>query len=103
MWKATLLPLARPFARIPRLPGVHRDFWLAKQAALGAMNFMLAATAAGLATCPMEGFADRAVARALRLPRAVLPVIVVPVGYSDTPDQRKTRLPLENLVHHDRW
>jgi len=38
---------------------VHRRYWLAKQAGLSAMSFMLAATAAGLATCPMEGFSDR--------------------------------------------
>jgi len=102
-WKAGLLPLARPFKRIPRLPGVDRDYWLAKQAALCAMNFMLAATAAGLATCPMEGFAERAVSRVLRLPRRALPVLVMPVGYGDAPAARKTRLPTERLVHRERW
>ena len=67
------------------------------------MNFMIAAEAAGLATCPMEGFDERRVQKALGIPRHYLPILVTPVGYSAEGDPAKTRLPLEHLVHRDRW
>lgn len=102
-WKAALLPLVRYVAPVPSLPAVRRRYWLAKQAALAAMNFMLAATAAGLATCPMEGFDERRLSRLLKLPRSILPIIVVPVGYAADNHAIKTRLPMEHLVHRETW
>jgi nitroreductase len=106
LWKS-MLPLARLGVPIPNIPAVHRRYWLAKQVALSAMSFMLAATAADLATCPMEGFDETRVRRLLGIPRAIVPVLVVPVGYPAEgfgPDQiTKTRLPLNDLVHHNGW
>jgi len=102
-WKATLPPLAGWFTPVPSIPAVRRRYWLAKQAALCAMSFMLAAEAAGLATCPMEGFDERRVRRVLGMPRRYLPIIVTPVGYAADGEQTKTRLPLEQLVHWERW
>lgn len=103
LWKATLPPLVRYVAPVPSLPAVNRRYWLAKQAALAAMNFMLAATAAGLATCPMEGFDELRVSRLLKLPAAVLPILVVPVGYAADDQAIKTRLPADRLVHREAW
>ncbi len=103
LWKASLPPLLAPFTPIPSIPAVHRRYWLAKQAALCAMNLMLAATAAGLATCPMEGFDERRVRRTLGLPRRVIPILVVPVGYAASDDATKSRLSPERLVHWQRW
>lgn len=96
LWKATVLPIVRLFAPVPDLPAVRRREWLMRQTMLSAMTFMLAATAAGLHTCPMEGFDQRRVVRALRLPRSLLVTLVVPVGYSRDGDERSTRLPLES-------
>jgi len=103
LWKAALPPVAGWFTPMPSIPAVKRRYWLAKQAALSAMNFMLAAEAAGLATCPMEGFDERRVRRVLGIPRRHLPIIITPVGYAADTDQTKTRLPLNELVHHERW
>jgi nitroreductase len=103
LWKATLPPLARWFRGVPSIPAVHRRYWLAKQAGLAAMNFMLAAEAQGVATCPMEGFDPRRVRQALNMPRTVEPMIVVAAGYPADEPGSKTRLPIEELVHHERW
>ena len=103
LWKAAL---ARPmswFTAIPTFPAVHRRFWLAKQVGLSAMNFMLAAHAAGLGSCPMEGFDTRRVGRVLGTPRHMEPMLVVPVGYTAKTDLIKTRLPLSQLVHREQW
>ncbi len=103
LWKATLAPPARWLTPIPSMPAVHRRYWLAKQVGLSAMNFMLAAHSAGLATCPMEGFDSLRVGRVLGLPRGMEPMLVVPVGYADTDGMKKTRLPLSALVHREQW
>jgi nitroreductase len=97
-WKATLIPLARVCIPIPQMMAVHKRFWLAKQAMLCAMNFMLAAEAAGLGTVPMEGFDTGRLRRALDLPRSWEPILVVPVGYAKTGPAKKTRLPLESVM-----
>lgn len=103
LWKAAAGAVAGRFVPVPSVPAVHTDYWLAKQVSLSAMAFLLAAEAAGLATCPMEGFGERAVRRALGIPRRHAVVLVVPVGYADTAGLTKTRLPLAGRVHRDRW
>ncbi len=103
LWKATLAPLMGCFTSVPGMPAVHRRYWLAKQVGLSAMNFMLAAHAAGLASCPMEGFDTRRVGRVLGLPGGMEAMLVVPVGYAVETERVKTRLPLASLVHEERW
>lgn len=103
LWKATLLPIVRLFKPIPELPAVHPRFWLAKQTSLAAMNLMLAAEAAGLATLPMEGFDERRVRRVLGMPRSQVVTLVIPIGYPTDEARRKTRLPTAMVMHRDRW
>ena len=98
LWKATLIPVARVFVPIPQMMAVHKRFWLAKQAMLCAMNFMLAAEAAGLGTVPMEGFDAGRLRRVLDLPHSWEPILVVPVGYAKPGPAKKTRLPLERVM-----
>ena len=49
----------------------------------------------GLVTCPMEGFCEHAVRRALGIPSSQAVVLVVTVGYADNSALKKTRLPLD--------
>ncbi len=51
----------------------------------------------------MKGFYPRRFANVLRLPPEHEPILVVHLGYTATPDLRKTRLPLDHLLHYDRW
>lgn len=103
LWKAVVAAIAQRFLPIPKIQAVHKSFWLAKQVSLSAMVFLLAAEAAGLATCPMEGFGEHAVRRVLGIPSSQTVVLIVPVGYADTSASNKTRLPLEGRLHRDRW
>jgi nitroreductase len=99
LWKALLLPIVRIFRPIPDLPAVHKRLWLAKQTMLCAMNFMLAAEAAGLNTLPMEGFDTARVRRALNLPASWEPMLVVPLGHAIPGSHPpKTRLPLDRIT-----
>jgi nitroreductase len=88
---------------IPKFPGVHINYWLGKQVGIAAMNFMLAAHAAGLSTCPMEGFSERAVRRVLKIPASHAVILVIPVGYAARTNATKTRLPLDGQLHWNGW
>lgn len=103
LWKAVFEAVAGRFITIPSIQAVHKTFWLAKQVSLSAMVFMLAAEVAGLATCPMEGFGEQAVRRALGIPSSQRVVLVVAVGYADNSALTKTRLPLAERVHREQW
>jgi len=99
LWKAALVPLVRLFRPIPDLPAVNKRYWLGKQTMLCAMNFLLAAEAAGLNTLPMEGFDTARVSHALGLPRSWEPMLVVCLGHAAPGSQPpKTRLPLERIT-----
>lgn len=101
--KGAYVRAARPFKPVPDVPAAAMRFWLTKQVMLSAMNFMLAATAAGLGTVPMEGFDESRVKRVCGIPaRHVVPV-VIPVGVPADGELKKTRLPLDELVHRNRW
>jgi len=104
LWKATLLPVVRLFRPIPSLPAVHARFWATKQVMLAAMNLMLAASSAGLATLPMEGFDEGRVRRVLGIPRSQVVPVVIALGYAVEGEKLiKSRLPLEKVVHRERW
>ena len=57
------------------------EAWAVKNTMLAAQTLLLAATAAGLSSCPMEGFDGRRVRRALRIPRRYSIPLVVAVGH----------------------
>ena len=103
LWKLLLVPIVRAVRPLPSLPAVQRRFWLAKQTMLCAMNLMLAAEAAGLATVPMEGFDEGRVRKALGIPRSQVVSVVIAVGYPLARAGTKTRLPLDRILHHENW
>jgi len=98
------LPLGiKYFKPFPSIPAVQKRYWLTKQVMLSAMVFMLAAQAAGLATVPMEGFDERRVRRALNIPHSHIVPVVIPIGYADNRDLKKSRLPLAKMIHWNGW
>lgn len=103
LWKATLPPFARYMKPVPRIPAVHKEYWLTKQTMLAAMLFMLAAEAAGVATVPMEGFDESRVKKAMGIPPSFVVPLVVPVGYAVEGKLKKTRLPVERFIHVNGW
>lgn len=78
VWPAlTLLPLH------PR--GLRH--WCARSAIYAAQTLLLAATARGIASCPMEGFHPLKVASVLGLPRGSVVPLVIALGHA-TPNAR---------------
>jgi nitroreductase len=103
LWKFFAETIVGRFIPIPKLQAIHKDYWLAKQASVAAQTFMLAAHVAGLSTCPMEGFSERAVQEVLNIPSSQAVILVIPIGYADNSKQTKTRLSLSELVHQNSW
>jgi nitroreductase/FMN reductase [NAD(P)H] len=85
----------------------HLDHFMnaAVDAALIMMNFIRAATAAGLGTCPISAVRNRPgeVSRVLELPAWVFPVAGLCVGYPAEVGRISARLPLAVTVHTDRY
>jgi nitroreductase len=75
----TALGFFRPMPREPLGRGDLR-LWAAKSTALACENFMLAASAHGFDTCPMEGLDSKRVKRILGLPRSSVVVMAISVG-----------------------
>jgi nitroreductase len=101
--KAVAAPILGWVTPTPSIPAVFKRYWLTKQTMLCAMTLMLAAEAAGLATLPMEGFDERRVRRALAIPRSQIVPVVIAVGYGAEAQLKKSRLPVERVVHREGW
>lgn len=100
--------LAAASAVLPGLPTISSpEAWAFKGASLAAMTWMYAATAAGLASHPMEGFDAAAVRRACRIPDRYAIPMVVATGYpaADAAERRgatpSPRLPLGSMFKRD--
>ena len=80
MWcRAWFKPMMRgPFGRHAQA------LWAVKTAALACENLMLALTAHGVDSCPMEGFDEPRVKRLLGLPRAAEIVMIIAAGRGAT-------------------
>jgi nitroreductase len=83
--KSILFPIVGLFRPVPRGPFSTPALkaTLSKTVALACENFMLAITAQGFSTCPMEGFDERRVKKILGLGGASAVVMVISVGKED--------------------
>ena len=89
-------------------PGYDNFVWFlsgAIDAMLAAQNICLAAESEGLGVCFLGTTiynADR-IAEVMRLPGGVLPVTTVTLGWPEEMPPRTDRLPLEGVVHRERY
>ena len=85
----------------------HLDHFMnaAVDAGIVMMNFISAAEAAGLGTCPISAIRNAidTVGRELELPEGVFPVAGLCVGYPAASGHISPRLPLDVTVHTDRY
>ncbi len=85
----------------------HLDHFMnaAVDAGLVMMNFIRAAEAAGLGTCPISAVRNRAdmVSGVLELPQGVFPVAGLCAGYPAEAGRMTPRLSLNVTVHEDRY
>jgi nitroreductase len=64
----------------------QRLVWAQKQVYIALSNAINGAKELGFDSCPMEGFVPKDFSKILKLPKHIVPTVVVPVGYAnDTP------------------
>ncbi len=80
--KAAFVGTTGFFRPIPRVPASkkERELWSVKTTALACENLMLAFSAAGFDTCPMEGMDEVRVRKLLAIPRSSRIVMVIGAG-----------------------
>jgi nitroreductase len=97
---SALTGLIRP---MPRGPYSRRDLQevAIKSSALACENFVLAMAAQGFATCMMEGFDERRVAKLLGLSASTRVVMVISAGVEGEKGTwgPRFRLPADRVVH----
>ena len=76
-----------------------KNLYAIQDSAAAAQNIMLAACGYGLGTCWVGAFDETMVIEALELPRGVLPVVIIPVGYPAEENKAPARRPVEEIVH----
>ncbi len=81
--------------------GIH--FYSIVDGAFAAMLILLGVVDEGLGCCFVGAFDDDQVSRVLNLPETVRPIGILPIGYPAEPAEKYRRLPLERIVHKDRW
>lgn len=75
--------------------------WLAVDCSLWAMNFLLAAEAAGWNTVPMGGYQPAALRELLAIPPRYLDIMLIAIGKGSKPGNRTLRRPAEALTGWD--
>lgn len=72
--------------------------WAQKQVYLAGMQLMLVAAEKGIDSCPMEGFDPAKVSEVLGLPKELVPTLIVPLGYRNMEEPKKSRFVFEAVV-----
>jgi nitroreductase len=67
------------------------------------LTILLALHAKGLGSCWVGAFDENKASSALELPETIRPVAILPIGHPAEKKNPPKRLPLEKLVHHERW
>ncbi len=71
--------------------------------AAATQNLLLAAHALGLGACWVGAFYEREVSEALKVPKGVRPVAILPIGHPAESPSPRPRRPLSEIVHYDRF
>jgi len=94
-------------ANVPRTAAHYgsrgANLYVIQDTAAATQNILLAATAMGLATCWVGAFDERRVWEILELPDEVRPLAIIPVGKSRRTPAMPPRIPLERVVHYEKW
>ncbi len=103
--KRIAVPLRRLFAPTPGLVTSKAEAaqYVRSQTMLAAATFMIAASAAGLGTSPMEGFDEYRLKRLLAIPMRFTVPVIISIGYATDPPEakRSVRLPLADKLSWD--
>ena len=71
--------------------------------AAATQNILLTAYSLGLGTCWIGAFNENEAKKALKTPKGIRPVVMIPVGYPNKTPSQRGRRPLNQIVHHEEF
>jgi nitroreductase len=80
-----------------------RSLYTLQDVAAAVQNILLAAVSEGLGTVWVGAFDEHKVAEILGVPEHIRPVAIIPIGYPDQDPRERPKVPLEELVHYEKW
>ena len=72
-------------------------------AALATQNLMLSCTNEGRGSCYVGAFNEGKVRKILGIPKTAMPVGIIPIGYPAEKPKPTDRMPIEQIVHQEKW
>lgn len=90
---------AHPARSTPKYGERGARLYSLQDATIACTFAMLAATASGLASVWIGAFDDEAVRQTMSMPKGIVPVAILPVGYAAEQPAPTTRRSLDDLVH----
>lgn len=90
-------------SRIGKYGARGRELFAVQDAAAATQNFLLAAHDSGLGAVWMGSFDEERVRKVLGIPGYARPVALVAVGWPAEEPPPPQRLPLEEVLHRERW
>lgn len=72
-------------------------------AGFAAQNILLKAHDLGLGACPVKSYNEKSVGQILKLPKEVVPLMVVTLGYYEKLPKAPTRKRLAEVTHYGSW
>lgn len=91
------------YPRSMRVYGERGKLYAEQDATAAVENILLAVTALGLGAVWVGAFEEQKVSQILGLPPHVRPMAIIPIGYPAEQPARKSRYPIEELTHYERW
>ena len=92
-----------PARTAPRYGERGTTLYCLQDTAAAVENILLTAAQNGLGTCWIGAFDEGIAARAIGLPEGIRPVAMIPVGHPAQTPQPRSRRPLSEVLHWDRW
>lgn len=77
------------------------ELYCIQDTAAAVQNMLLAAHSLGYGTCWVGAFNEAEAAKAIKAPRGIRPLAIIPVGKPAEEPRAPARLPLRELVHED--
>lgn len=91
------------YPRSMRVYGERGRLYAEQDATAAVENILLAVTALNLGACWVGAFYEDEVSRILNLPEFVRPMAIIPIGYPAEQPSRRSRYPIETLIHYEHW
>ncbi|MEM3616540.1 MAG: nitroreductase family protein [Candidatus Bathyarchaeia archaeon] len=80
-----------------------RTLYCIQDTAAAIQNIHLAAYAMGLGTCWVGAFKEEEARKILQVPDGVRPVAIIPVGYPAESPSLRSRRPLKQIIHNEKF